>query len=187
MRLSNIEFFGTPEGEIEVRELDKVPYRYTESDVELTNAMWNRIEAFYSAAAIALRKEYARYAGNIINYRYRMVHRFIRCNFKEYNRILDIDHNGFFHFEDVKCPLVGECLLWGIVCNPQFETALSSREMDVMKFFYEGYKAAEIAEMLSISIRTVETHKSNVFKKVKVNTLTDFNLNARKVNLFKDR
>lgn len=187
MELKNIEFFGTPEGEIEIREYDKAPYTYTEKNIELTNAMWKRIENFYPDAASALRKEYSRYAGNRLNYVYRMVHRFIRCNFKEYDRTLDIDHNGLFYFEQVKCPLIGECLLWDIVCNPQFNCKLSSREMEIMELFYEGWKQEDIAEHLSISIRTVETHKSNAFRKVKVDSLANFVLYARKVNLFKNR
>lgn len=45
---------------------------------------------------------------------------------------------------------------------------LTSREKQVIKLFAEGFTTVEIASKLSISCRTVEVHKSNIYKKLKL-------------------
>ncbi|WP_283094557.1 response regulator transcription factor [Paenibacillus sp. ATY16] len=44
--------------------------------------------------------------------------------------------------------------------------ALSEREKEVLSLTAKGYANKEIAEMLVISVKTVETHKSNVMEKL---------------------
>lgn len=46
------------------------------------------------------------------------------------------------------------------------DKALSYREIDVLKLLSEGYSYKEIGEKLSISPRTVETHKKNISHKL---------------------
>jgi DNA-binding NarL/FixJ family response regulator len=43
---------------------------------------------------------------------------------------------------------------------------LSQREREVLKLIAEGYKNKEIADILFISIKTVEKHRSNLMKKL---------------------
>ena len=43
---------------------------------------------------------------------------------------------------------------------------LTKREREVLKLIAEGYKNAEIAKHLSISVHTVETHRDNLMKKL---------------------
>ncbi len=43
---------------------------------------------------------------------------------------------------------------------------LTKREREVLKLIAEGYKNAEIAEYLCISVSTVETHRDNLMKKL---------------------
>jgi two-component system, NarL family, response regulator NreC len=50
---------------------------------------------------------------------------------------------------------------------------LTNREIEVLSLFSEGKTNKEIAEELSISIRTVETHKTNMMQKLKVKTTVD--------------
>ena len=45
-------------------------------------------------------------------------------------------------------------------------TTLTEREREVIKLVAEGYKNREIAEMLSVSIKTVEKHRSNLMRKL---------------------
>ncbi|MTI40048.1 response regulator [Fulvivirga lutimaris] len=45
---------------------------------------------------------------------------------------------------------------------------LTNREKEVIKHVVEGKTSHEIAEMLFISARTVDTHRSNIMKKLKV-------------------
>lgn len=43
---------------------------------------------------------------------------------------------------------------------------LSAREIEVLQFIVKGYTNRQISEALSISVRTVETHRSNVMDKL---------------------
>jgi DNA-binding NarL/FixJ family response regulator len=45
---------------------------------------------------------------------------------------------------------------------------LTDREREVVKLVAEGYKNREIADWLSISMKTVEKHRANVMKKLGV-------------------
>ncbi len=47
-------------------------------------------------------------------------------------------------------------------------TALTNREIDVIKLIAEEHNSNQIAEKLFISLNTVETHRKNLFKKLNV-------------------
>ncbi len=46
---------------------------------------------------------------------------------------------------------------------------LTKRELEMINYFVMGHTSAEIADMLFISKRTVDSHKTNIFKKLGVN------------------
>ncbi len=52
-------------------------------------------------------------------------------------------------------------------------TELSKREIEILKFFAEGYSNLEIADKLFISIRTVESHKNHIMQKLMVKSQVD--------------
>jgi DNA-binding NarL/FixJ family response regulator len=52
------------------------------------------------------------------------------------------------------------------------EKPLTSRELEMIKYFVMGHTCAEISEILFISKRTVESHKTNIFRKLDVNNTT---------------
>jgi len=81
---------------------------------------------------------------------------------------------GNFHFEEVKCPLKGECKYEGIICKPKFNSTLSERELSVMRSFYEGMEENAIADKYCISLETVRTHKRNAFRRINVHSLAEF-------------
>ncbi len=56
--------------------------------------------------------------------------------------------------------------------NKQLRT-LSEREMEVLKLFAESFTNQEIADKLFISIRTVESHKNNIMRKINLRTTVD--------------
>lgn len=60
---------------------------------------------------------------------------------------------------------------------------LSTREMEVFKLFAEGNTNKNIANKLFISIRTVETHKTNIMKKIGLKTTVDMVKFAIKNNI----
>lgn len=63
--------------------------------------------------------------------------------------------------------------------KPHLET-LTKREMEILKMVVEGHTNRSVAEQLSLSIKTVEKHRSNVMKKLDVHNisgLTNFAVN----------
>lgn len=52
--------------------------------------------------------------------------------------------------------------------NDEHEIVLSNREKEVLHFVAKEYTNQEIAEKINISLRTVETHKRNLIKKLRV-------------------
>ncbi len=60
---------------------------------------------------------------------------------------------------------------------------LSIREMEIFKLFAEGISNRIIADKLFISVRTVETHKTNIMKKIGLKTTVDLVKFAIKNNI----
>ncbi|MBI9033840.1 MAG: response regulator transcription factor [Bacteroidales bacterium] len=60
---------------------------------------------------------------------------------------------------------------------------LSDREKEVIRLFGESYTNKEIAEKLFISVRTVESHKTNIMKKINLKTTVDLVKFAIKNNI----
>ncbi len=61
-----------------------------------------------------------------------------------------------------------------IASRPPVESTagLSNREVEIMQMLAEGLSARDIGERLSISARTVETHKANIMRKLNVKKAT---------------
>jgi len=63
------------------------------------------------------------------------------------------------------------------------DARLSEREIEIIRLCADGLTAAQIAERLFISTRTVSNHKSNIFSKLGVNTNTEMCKLARNMGL----
>ena len=50
---------------------------------------------------------------------------------------------------------------------------LTHREREILKLLVEGKSSREIGELLYISLRTVQNHRANIMKKLKVRGITD--------------
>ena len=62
--------------------------------------------------------------------------------------------------------VIEDYLRWGGT-RPQEETnSLSPREREVLQLIAEGYTSKQIAEILSISIKTVQAHRNNLMQKL---------------------
>jgi DNA-binding NarL/FixJ family response regulator len=57
--------------------------------------------------------------------------------------------------------------------NQEDMSQLSAREIEVLKLICEGLTNQEIADKLFISIRTVESHKTNMMKKINMRSSVD--------------
>jgi DNA-binding NarL/FixJ family response regulator len=52
-------------------------------------------------------------------------------------------------------------------------TVLSSREIEVLQLIAEGKSTREVAEMLSVSTKTVETHRQHIMAKVRLYSVAE--------------
>lgn len=62
---------------------------------------------------------------------------------------------------------------------------ITSREMDVIKWCCEGLSSKEIADKLNVSVRTIDAHKGNIFKKLNLSSTVELVRYAAKVGMFK--
>ncbi|MDX1433779.1 MAG: LuxR C-terminal-related transcriptional regulator, partial [Gammaproteobacteria bacterium] len=51
------------------------------------------------------------------------------------------------------------------------ESALSSREREVLQLLAEGRSTAEIAERIHVSVKTVETHRKRLMDKLNLRSI----------------
>lgn len=172
MTLSSIEFYSTPDGEVMVKELNQPVRKLEETDRELVQALFIAIRDRYPIAFQRLSELYSRSEKNPLHFEFKIIHRFARCNFGEYDQQnYDIDRHGSFQFEEVRCPLRGECTDEGVICKPQIDSKLSRRELEVLVQIADGLQASEIAEELSISTATVNRHRENIKAKLNLKTV----------------
>ncbi|MDB4655945.1 response regulator transcription factor [Flavobacteriales bacterium] len=55
-------------------------------------------------------------------------------------------------------------------CSP---SSLSAREIEVVEYIAQGLTAAQVADKMCLSVHTINTHRKNIFKKLKVNSTTE--------------
>ncbi len=84
---------------------------------------------------------------------------------------------GLFYAEEITSK-VGKETFSNVSPVPSFQTStlasrLSKRELEIIPLFSKGYTNAQIADMLFLSARTVETHRSNIFKKTKTKNIAE--------------
>lgn len=164
--LEKIEFYNAPDGSVCVKSFEQPMFVYDMGDKrcrKITEEMIVLIRDLYPAAFAALSEIYSKSERNREYFEFKIVHRFIRCNFGEYDSLnYDIGSPGMMHVEDVRCPMRGECLFEGTICKPKLQTKLREREMEVARLLSEGMTQAEVADALGISIYTVARHVQNI-------------------------
>lgn len=57
--------------------------------------------------------------------------------------------------------------------EPLLYTLLTHREREVLQLVVEGKTSSQIAEILYVSVKTVETHRTQLMHKLKINNLAD--------------
>lgn len=165
--ITNIEFYNTPEGDVMIKELGQPAIMLKDSNRPIIEYMLSVIRDRYPKAHTRLMKIYSSSTMNRWYYEFRVVHRFIRCNFGEYDQHnLDINRDGQFVFEEVKCPLRGECEDEHVICRPELDTALTEREHEVFRLVASNLQTDSIAEELHISPCTVNRHRENIKAKI---------------------
>ena len=108
MIMTGMEFYFTPKGEVMI--IDECGTRQLEqSNREFISEIITRMGIFWPEALEKASLEYTDRRYNIPWFEFSIVRRFLKCNFGEFDSTMDIDQMGNFHFEEVKCPLKGEC------------------------------------------------------------------------------
>jgi DNA-binding NarL/FixJ family response regulator len=88
--------------------------------------------------------------------------------------ISEVSNNHIYICQEVK-NILSDQLLNNDQANPDINN-LSDREMQIVKALKEGLSSKEIASDLSISLKTVEVHRHNILKKLKLkNTVSLIN------------
>jgi two-component system, NarL family, invasion response regulator UvrY len=88
--------------------------------------------------------------------------------------IAEVSNNQIYICQEVK-NILSDQLLNGDQSNPDINN-LSDREMQIVRALKEGLSSKEIASELNISLKTVEVHRHNILKKLKLkNTVSLIN------------
>jgi two-component system, NarL family, response regulator NreC len=64
---------------------------------------------------------------------------------------------------------------------------LTGREMDVLRLIVRGHTNREIANLLNLSVRTIETHRANMLNKLGLHSRVDLVQYATEHNLFEEK
>lgn len=64
-------------------------------------------------------------------------------------------------------------------------TAITARELEVLRLISRGYTYPELAKLMGISLSTVHSHVKNIFGKLAVNSKTEAVFEARQLGLLK--
>lgn len=168
--LKRAEFYNAPDGQVCMKPADGGVIVLDENQKEIIQEMLLEIQEFWPDAFKRISELYSASSMNRAYFEFRMVRRFCRCNFGLYDtQNWDIDEFGKWHFEQVSCPLRGECSDEGVICNPKMQTKLSAREMEIARLL--AYMSPEeIANELKLSIRTVYNHIQAI--KIRLNLKT---------------
>jgi DNA-binding NarL/FixJ family response regulator len=67
--------------------------------------------------------------------------------------------------------------------RPDERSRLTAREQEVVRLLADGKTNKEVAGLLHISVRTVETHRSNIMEKLDIHSVTDLILYAIRAGL----
>lgn len=82
--------------------------------------------------------------------------------------------NGELYVSNVMTPM----MMNGFLTMEREQHKLSNREHEILKLLAEGYNNKEIAELLAISVKTVETHRANIMRKHNFKNITELVLYA---------
>ena len=63
--------------------------------------------------------------------------------------------------------------------------SLTEREVEILTLIVQGYTNREMGDLLKISVRTVETHRSNIMEKLNLHSRVDLVRYAKEHNLLK--
>lgn len=100
--------------------------------------------------------------------------------------IESVSRGNFFLDSAVSQGVVGKLLdikKSGAKSSDNTYSTLTSREQEIMRLLVEGHSAKEAADMLFISQKTVENHRSNIMRKLGLSSTVDLIRYAARIGL----
>ena len=103
-------------------------------------------------------------------------------NKTEFNKAIKMVNEGQKYFSgDISTTIVNSFLSSGIKPSAEKSASplvssdyqLTKRENQILQLIYDGVSNKDIAEQLDKSVRTIETHRFNIMKKLEVNNITE--------------
>jgi DNA-binding NarL/FixJ family response regulator len=67
--------------------------------------------------------------------------------------------------------------------TPPLHTSLTAREREVVQLLAEGKSSKEVAVALGISVKTADTHRSNIMRKLEIHSVSELVRYAVKNNM----
>jgi DNA-binding NarL/FixJ family response regulator len=61
----------------------------------------------------------------------------------------------------------------GLPRTPLMRTFLSTREREIVQLLAEGRSSKEVAQVLGISVKTAETHRANIMRKLEMHSVSE--------------
>ena len=166
--MEGIEFRISPDGNVYFKEGNKEEKRLTRFEKVVCLEVADIIESRFPGAWARLRSLYpekGQTSAEKDKQFFKIVERFIRCNFGEHDLLTPDIENDILHFEEVKCPLRGICPDENLICKPQSLLRLSPAEKEVVKLYLNGFTFDEIARQLGKAPQTVKTQLHSIKKK----------------------
>ncbi len=145
----------------------------TPKDRDAIEFMLEQMERCFPDTVKRLRDWAADSAANKRFFEYRMVDRFIRCNFGEADFLYPDVENGMFHLEEVKCPLRGICKDENLICKPKIQLPVGREEGRAAMLYSKGLTACEIAAVMKKSVKTIKNQLDNVRKRLHLDRTRD--------------
>lgn len=105
------------------------------------------------------------------------------ASFDELLKAVETVHQGNTYFSAG----ASKSLLAGLSAREQNQIPISQREKAVLKLVADGHCSKKIARKLDISVRTVETHRQNIKKKLDIHTTAGLVRFAIENNLIDDQ
>ena len=135
-------------------------------DREEIEFMIGKIRDIFPEAYEALEKWAADAKPNRLYFEFKIVDRFIRCNFGETDFLKPDIEMGLLNLEEVKCPLRRICKHENIICKPRPHLPLSEEETEVAKLYAKGLLPKEIAQKLGKAESTCKKQITKACKKL---------------------
>jgi DNA-binding NarL/FixJ family response regulator len=96
------------------------------------------------------------------------------CAFRELSTAIEkVLHNHMYISPDIGCEVIKDCLEHLGMDSSNSFSPLSPRERQVLKLIADGRQSKDIAEILNMSIKTVDGHRQNIIQKLNLHTVAE--------------